>query len=45
VPLLPPCGWERLLRSLRPPVVAATIGAADCDFTWPRFFFFFFLPS
>jgi hypothetical protein len=41
-PLLPLCGRGRLLRSLRPPVAAATIGAADCGFSWPRFFFFFF---
>jgi hypothetical protein len=33
------------LRSLRSPVAAATIGAADGGFSWPRFFFFFFLPS
>jgi hypothetical protein len=46
VPLLPPCGRGRLLRSLRPLVAAATIGATDCGFSWPRFFFFFFfLPS
>jgi hypothetical protein len=43
-PLLPPCGRGRLLRSLRPPVAAATIGAADCGVSWPQFFFFF-LPS
>jgi hypothetical protein len=41
--LLPPSGRGRLLRSLRPLVVAATIGAADYGFSWPRFFFF--LPS
>jgi hypothetical protein len=46
-PLLPLYGRGHLLRSLRPPVTAATIGAADCGFSWPRFFFFFFffLPS
>jgi hypothetical protein len=42
--LLPPYGRGRLLRSLRPPVVAATIGAVDHDFSWSQFFFFF-LPS
>lgn len=40
-PLLPPCGRGRLLRSPRPPVATATIGATDCGFSWPRFFFFF----
>jgi hypothetical protein len=45
VPLFPPCDRWRLLRSLRPPAAAATIGAAVCSFSWPRFFFFFFLPS
>jgi hypothetical protein len=45
-PLLPPYGRGRLLRSPQPLVVAVTIGAADCGFSWPRFFFFFFfLPS
>jgi hypothetical protein len=44
-PLLPPCGRGRLLRSFRPLVVVATTGAADCGLSWPRFFFFFFLPS
>jgi hypothetical protein len=44
-PLLPLCGHRRLLRSFRPPVAAATIGAADGDLSKPRFFFFFFLPS
>jgi hypothetical protein len=43
-PLLPPCGRRRLLHSFRPLVAAATTGAADGDFSWPRFFFFF-LPS
>jgi hypothetical protein len=42
VPLLPPYGRGRLLRSLRPLVAAATIGAADCGFSWSWFFFFFF---
>ena len=42
--LLPPCGRGRLLRSLRPPVVAATIEAVDRDFSWPQFYFFI-LPS
>jgi hypothetical protein len=42
--MLPLCGLGRLLCSLQPPVTAATIGAVDCDFSRPRFFFFF-LPS
>jgi hypothetical protein len=33
------------LRSFRPLVAAATTGAAVYGFSWPRFFFFFFLPS
>jgi hypothetical protein len=44
-PLLPPYGRGRLLRSLRPLVTAAMTGAAVCGLSWPRFFFFFFLPS
>jgi hypothetical protein len=44
-PLLPLCGRGHLLRSFQPPVVAATIGAADGDLSELRFFFFFFLPS
>jgi hypothetical protein len=44
-PLLPPCGHGRLLRSFRPPVAVATTGATDCVLSWPRSFFFFFLPS
>jgi hypothetical protein len=43
-PLLPPCGRGRLLRSPRPPIATATVGAADRGFSWP-WFFFFFLPS
>ena len=43
-PLLPLCDRGRLLRSFRPLVAAATILAAVCDLSWPRFFFFF-LPS
>jgi hypothetical protein len=39
-PLLPPCGRGRLLHSFRPPVVAATTGAAVCGLSWPQFFFF-----
>jgi hypothetical protein len=44
-PLLPLCGRGCLLCSFRPPVVAATTGAADGDLSEPQFFFFFFLPS
>jgi hypothetical protein len=44
-PLLPLCGRGCLLRSFRPPVAAATTRAADVDFSWPWFFFFFVLSS
>jgi hypothetical protein len=44
-PLLPLCGRGRLLRSPRPPVVAATTRAVDRGLWWSRSFFFFFLPS
>jgi hypothetical protein len=44
-PLLPLFGRGRLLRSLRPPVAAATTRAVDRDFWWSRSFFFFFLSS
>jgi hypothetical protein len=42
--LLPPCGRGRLLRSPCPLVVATTVGAANCGFSYLRFFFFL-LPS
>jgi hypothetical protein len=44
-PLLPLYGRGHLLRSPRPPVVAATTRAVDHSFWWSRPFFFFFLPS
>jgi hypothetical protein len=44
VPLLPPWGRGRLLRSFQPPAATATTGAAVHGFSWPRFFFFFLPP-
>jgi hypothetical protein len=44
-PLLPLCGRGRLLRSPRPPVMAATTRAVDRDLWKSWSFFFFFLPS
>jgi hypothetical protein len=44
-PLLPLCGRGRLLCSFRPPIAAATIGAADGGLSELWFFFFFFLSS
>jgi hypothetical protein len=44
-PLLPLCGRGRLLHSFRPPVAAATTGAADGGVSEPRFFFFSFCRS
>jgi hypothetical protein len=43
-PLLPPCCCGRLPRSFRPPVTAATTGAADYDLSWSWFFFLLLLP-
>jgi hypothetical protein len=43
-PLLPLYGHGRLLCLFWPLVAAATTRAAECGFSWLRFFFFF-LPS